>query len=59
MVNDEAQVSPQRKAKTVAEKRLPKGTSDIQALTATDIAELTRSTSWRSSTTPSSRTPRT
>ena len=40
MVNDEAQVV-QRKAKTVAEKRLPKGTSDVQALTATDIAELT------------------
>jgi putative spermidine/putrescine transport system substrate-binding protein len=40
VVNDEAQVT-QRKAKTVAEKRLPKGTSDIQALTATDIAELT------------------
>ena len=40
VVNDEAQVV-QRKAKTVAEKRLPKGTSDIQALTATDIAELT------------------
>ena len=40
VVNDEAQVV-QRKAKTVAEKRLPKGTSDVQALTATDIAELT------------------
>ena len=39
VVNDEAQVV-QRKAKTVAEKRLPKGTSDVQALTATDIAEL-------------------
>ena len=39
-MNDEAQVV-QRKAKTVAEKRLPKGTSDVQALTATDIAELT------------------
>jgi putative spermidine/putrescine transport system substrate-binding protein len=40
VVNDEAQVT-QRKAKTVAEKRLPKGTSDVQALTATDIAEMT------------------
>jgi putative spermidine/putrescine transport system substrate-binding protein len=40
VVNDEAQVT-QRKTKTVAEKRLPKGTSDIQALTATDVAELT------------------
>src|SRR5258708_38445893 len=40
VVNDEGQVV-QRKAKTVAEKRLPKGTSDVQALTATDIAELT------------------
>src|SRR5262245_58757344 len=39
VVNDEAQVV-QRKAKTVAEKRLPKGTSDIQALTATDVAEM-------------------
>ena len=39
VVNDEAQVV-QRKAKTVAEKRLPKGTSDVQALTATDIAEM-------------------
>ena len=39
VVNDEAQVV-QRKAKTVVEKRLPKGTSDVQALTATDIAEL-------------------
>jgi putative spermidine/putrescine transport system substrate-binding protein len=39
VVNDEAQVT-QRKAKTVAEKRLPKGTSDVQALTATDIAEM-------------------
>ena len=41
VVNDEAQVV-QRKAKVVAEKRLPKGTSDVQALTATDIAELTQ-----------------
>lgn len=40
VVNDEAQVV-QRKAKTIAEKRLPKGTSDVQALTAVDIAELT------------------
>src|SRR5262249_2804493 len=40
VVNDEAQVT-QRKAKTVAERRLPKGTSDIQALTATDVAEMT------------------
>src|SRR5262245_31348469 len=40
VVNDEAQVT-QRKAKTVAERRLPKGTSDVQALTATDVAELT------------------
>ena len=40
VVNDEAQVV-QRKAKTLAEKRLPKGTSDIQALTATDVAEMT------------------
>ena len=39
VVNDEAQVT-QRKTKTVAEKRLPKGTSDVQALTATDVAEL-------------------
>jgi putative spermidine/putrescine transport system substrate-binding protein len=39
VVNDEAQVV-QRKAKTVAERRLPKGTSDIQALTATDVAEM-------------------
>ncbi|MEO8137089.1 MAG: twin-arginine translocation signal domain-containing protein, partial [Betaproteobacteria bacterium] len=39
VVNDEAQVT-QRKAKTVAEKRLPRGTSDVQALTATDIAEM-------------------
>lgn len=39
VVNDEAQVT-QRKTKTIAEKRLPKGTSDIQALTATDVAEL-------------------
>lgn len=39
VVNDEAVVA-QRKAKLLAEKRLPKGTSDVQALTATDIAEL-------------------
>jgi putative spermidine/putrescine transport system substrate-binding protein len=39
VVNNEAQVV-QRKAKTIAEKRLPKGTSDVQALTATDVAEL-------------------
>jgi putative spermidine/putrescine transport system substrate-binding protein len=39
VVNDEAQVT-QRKTKTIAEKRLPKGTSDIQALTAADVAEL-------------------
>jgi putative spermidine/putrescine transport system substrate-binding protein len=39
VVNDEAVVA-QRKTKTLAEKRLPKGTSDVQALTATDIAEL-------------------
>ena len=39
VVNDEAQ-SPQRKIKTIAEKRLPRGTSDIQALAATDIGEL-------------------
>ena len=39
VVNDEGQ-SPQRKIKTIAEKRLPKGTSDIQALAATDIPEL-------------------
>ena len=39
VVNDEAG-SPQRKTKTIAEKRLPRGTSDIQALAATDIGEL-------------------
>lgn len=39
VVNDEAQVT-QRKTKTIAEKRLPKGTSDVQALAATDVAEL-------------------
>ena len=39
VVNDEAQVV-QRKAKTTAEKRLPVGTSDVQALTATDVAEM-------------------
>ena len=42
VVNDEAQVV-QRKAKTLAEKRMTKGTSDVQALTATDIAEMTES----------------
>ena len=42
VVNDEAQVV-QRKAKTLAEKRLPPGTSDVQALTATDVAEMTSS----------------
>jgi putative spermidine/putrescine transport system substrate-binding protein len=41
VVNDEAQVT-QRKTKTIAEKRLPRGTSDIQALTATDVAELSQ-----------------
>ncbi len=40
VVNDEAQVT-QRKAKTVAERRLPRGTSDVQAFTATDVAEMT------------------
>jgi putative spermidine/putrescine transport system substrate-binding protein len=40
VVNDEAQVT-QRRAKTVAEQRLPKGTSDVQAFTATDVAEMT------------------
>ncbi|MCK6454361.1 MAG: extracellular solute-binding protein [Alphaproteobacteria bacterium] len=39
VVNDEAVVA-QRKTKTLAERRLAKGTSDVQALTATDIAEL-------------------
>jgi len=39
VVNDEAQ-STQRKTKTIAEQRLPKGTSDIQALAATDIPDL-------------------
>ena len=39
VVNDEAG-SPQRKTKTIAEKRLPKGPSDIQALAATDIPEM-------------------
>ena len=39
VVNDEAQVV-QRKAKTLAEKRLQAGSSDIQALTATDVAEM-------------------
>src|SRR5688572_23131252 len=42
VVNDEAQVV-QRKAKTLAEKRLPTGTSDVQALTATDVAEMAAS----------------
>ncbi len=42
VVNDEAQ-STQRKTKTVAEQRLPKGTSDIQALAATDIGDLVES----------------
>lgn len=40
VVNDEANVV-QRKAKVVAERRLPRGTSDVQALTATDVAEMT------------------
>jgi putative spermidine/putrescine transport system substrate-binding protein len=40
VVNDEAQVT-QLKAKVVAERRLPRGTSDVQALTATDVAEMT------------------
>lgn len=39
VVNDEAVVA-QRKTKTLAERKLTKGTSDVQALTATDIAEL-------------------
>jgi putative spermidine/putrescine transport system substrate-binding protein len=39
VVNDEAG-SPQRRTKTIAEKRLPKGTSDVQAFAATDIPEL-------------------
>jgi putative spermidine/putrescine transport system substrate-binding protein len=39
VVNDEA-VVVQRKAKTLAERRLPTGTSDVQALTATDVAEM-------------------
>ena len=39
VVNDEAG-SPQRMTKVMAEKRLPKGTSDIQALAATDIGQL-------------------
>jgi putative spermidine/putrescine transport system substrate-binding protein len=42
VVNDEAQVV-QRKAKTMAEKRLPTGSSDVQALTATDVAEMAAS----------------
>src|SRR6476659_6163551 len=40
VVNDEG-VVVQRKAKTLAEKRLPTGSSDVQALTATDVAEMT------------------
>jgi putative spermidine/putrescine transport system substrate-binding protein len=40
VINDEANVT-QRKAKVVAERRLPVGTSDVQALTATDVAEMT------------------
>lgn len=39
VVNDEAG-SPQRKTKVIAERRLPKGSSDIQALAATDIGDL-------------------
>jgi len=39
VINDEAVVA-QRKTKTLAERRLPKGSADVQALTATDIAEL-------------------
>ncbi len=42
VVNDEAQVV-QRKAKTLAERRLPAGSSDVQALTATDVAEMAAS----------------
>jgi len=40
VINDEANVT-QRKAKVLAERRLPVGTSDVQALTATDVAEMT------------------
>ena len=40
IVNDDLG-SQQRKTKVMAEKRLPRGTSDIQALAATDIGELT------------------
>jgi putative spermidine/putrescine transport system substrate-binding protein len=40
VINDEANVT-QRKAKVLAERRLPVGTADIQALTATDVAEMT------------------
>ena len=40
VINDEANVT-QRKAKVLAERRLPAGTSDVQALTATDVAEMT------------------
>jgi len=39
VVNDEAG-SPQRITKVIAERRLPKGSSDIQALAATDIGQL-------------------
>ncbi len=39
VVNDEAG-SPQRITKVMAERRLPKGSSDIQALAATDIGQL-------------------
>ena len=39
VVNADAVVA-QRKTKTLAEKRLPKGTADIQALTAADMVEL-------------------
>src|SRR4029077_15257295 len=42
VVNDEG-VVVQRKAKTLAEKRLPTGSSDVQALTATDVAEMAAS----------------
>jgi len=42
VANDEAVVA-QRKAKTLAEKRLPTGSSDVQALTATDVAEMAAS----------------
>ena len=42
VVNDEG-VVVQRKAKTLAEKRLPVGSSDVQAFTATDVAEMAAS----------------